>query len=486
MSVRASSGLSEVREAPAPPHASIDRERLRVLLAEEDARFRRAHTRSAELWERAQGSLLAGVPMHWMTRVGERVPGLGCRGPRRPFRRRRRARVRRPVPRRHRRDGRSLPPPAVAAAVAAQAARGITSDAAVRGRDLGGRGARPGASAYPSWQFAAHGDRREPLHDPSSRARSRAGRRCSSSRGATTAPSTSRSRSPATTAAPSPAPRNVGPPVDLDGDDEGLRVQRRRGARVKARPTATSPASSPSPRSRTSASSSPTPASTTTLRELTRKHGNPARDRRDAHDLGRPGRVHARTRARARRAHDREDDRGRRPPAAAYGFSARTSATGSPPALPPTKQGVPAASAAHWPETPSRSPPRAPCSGEVLTEAAFERMIAARANASRDGCGRTRSQSSRSRGASPDSAAGSSTGSEQSPARTGGEAAATGLRPRARRVHAPPRPHRGVLLTPFHNMALMLPEPPPRPTSTAIPRCSGRRSSHWWGLCDGG
>jgi glutamate-1-semialdehyde 2,1-aminomutase len=74
MSVRASSGLSEVREASAPPHASVDRERLRGLLAEEDARFRRAHTRSAELWERARRSLLGGVPMSWMSEWASPCP----------------------------------------------------------------------------------------------------------------------------------------------------------------------------------------------------------------------------------------------------------------------------------------------------------------------------------------------------------------------------------------------------------------------------
>ena len=74
MSVRASSGPSEVREAPVPPHASVDRERLRGLLAEEDARFRRAHTRSAELWERAQRSLLGGVPMSWMSEWASPCP----------------------------------------------------------------------------------------------------------------------------------------------------------------------------------------------------------------------------------------------------------------------------------------------------------------------------------------------------------------------------------------------------------------------------
>ena len=41
-------------------------------------------------------------------------------------------------------------------------------------------------------------------------------------------------------------------------------------------------------------------------------------------------------------------------------------------------------------------------------------------------------------------------------------------------VHEPLELNRGVLLTPFHNMALMS-RPRPRPTSTATPRCSARR-----------
>ena len=38
------------------------------LLDEELERFAREHPRSRELSERARGSLLAGVPMHWMVR----------------------------------------------------------------------------------------------------------------------------------------------------------------------------------------------------------------------------------------------------------------------------------------------------------------------------------------------------------------------------------------------------------------------------------
>ncbi|MFC4787043.1 aspartate aminotransferase family protein [Nocardioides sp. MAHUQ-72] len=46
----------------------IDRTRLAALRTAEDARFVRDHPRSAELAEQAGSSLLAGVPMPWMTR----------------------------------------------------------------------------------------------------------------------------------------------------------------------------------------------------------------------------------------------------------------------------------------------------------------------------------------------------------------------------------------------------------------------------------
>jgi glutamate-1-semialdehyde 2,1-aminomutase len=47
---------------------TLDRERLDALLAEEERRFREAHPRSLALYERARRSLLGGVPMHWMVR----------------------------------------------------------------------------------------------------------------------------------------------------------------------------------------------------------------------------------------------------------------------------------------------------------------------------------------------------------------------------------------------------------------------------------
>src|SRR3954469_21324451 len=46
----------------------IDRTRLAALRADEEARFVSQHPRSAALAEEQRGSLLAGVPMPWMTR----------------------------------------------------------------------------------------------------------------------------------------------------------------------------------------------------------------------------------------------------------------------------------------------------------------------------------------------------------------------------------------------------------------------------------
>jgi glutamate-1-semialdehyde 2,1-aminomutase len=52
----------------------IDRDRLATLRAAEERRFVDTHPRSAALAERAGGSLLAGVPMPWMTRWSGAFP----------------------------------------------------------------------------------------------------------------------------------------------------------------------------------------------------------------------------------------------------------------------------------------------------------------------------------------------------------------------------------------------------------------------------
>jgi len=50
------------------PTPTIDRSKVKALMQQEQQRFAEAHPRSLELYRRAQNSLLAGVPMHWMTR----------------------------------------------------------------------------------------------------------------------------------------------------------------------------------------------------------------------------------------------------------------------------------------------------------------------------------------------------------------------------------------------------------------------------------
>jgi glutamate-1-semialdehyde 2,1-aminomutase len=54
--------------------ATIDRTRLRELIAREEQRFVDEHPRSHALFERGHGSLLAGVPMHWMMRWAGAFP----------------------------------------------------------------------------------------------------------------------------------------------------------------------------------------------------------------------------------------------------------------------------------------------------------------------------------------------------------------------------------------------------------------------------
>ena len=54
--------------SPSASSAGVDRTRLSELHAEEERRFVAEHPRSATLAQEASRSLLAGVPMPWMTR----------------------------------------------------------------------------------------------------------------------------------------------------------------------------------------------------------------------------------------------------------------------------------------------------------------------------------------------------------------------------------------------------------------------------------
>jgi len=55
-------------------HPTVDRARLASLMAPEQADFVARHPRSAQLHERARGSLLAGVPMNWMVKWAGAFP----------------------------------------------------------------------------------------------------------------------------------------------------------------------------------------------------------------------------------------------------------------------------------------------------------------------------------------------------------------------------------------------------------------------------
>ncbi len=131
---------------------AIDRERLRGLLRAEEERFVAQHPRSRELFEQGRRSLLAGVPMPWMTEWAGPFPVFAAEAQGAHF-----TDV----------DGNGYvdfclgdtgamaghSPPAAAEAIAAQAARGVTlmlptEDSAWVGEELGRR------FGLPYWQFA--------------------------------------------------------------------------------------------------------------------------------------------------------------------------------------------------------------------------------------------------------------------------------------------------------------------------------------------
>src|ERR1700750_617462 len=64
------------------PAVTIDRDRLAALHAAERERFASEHPRSRELFERARGSLVSGVPMTWMAKWagGHPVYAASARG----------------------------------------------------------------------------------------------------------------------------------------------------------------------------------------------------------------------------------------------------------------------------------------------------------------------------------------------------------------------------------------------------------------------
>jgi glutamate-1-semialdehyde 2,1-aminomutase len=59
---------------PLAPNSAVDRDRLTRLMAAERDRFAQAHPRSARFHERAKASLLDGVPMNWMNEWASPFP----------------------------------------------------------------------------------------------------------------------------------------------------------------------------------------------------------------------------------------------------------------------------------------------------------------------------------------------------------------------------------------------------------------------------
>ena len=133
--------------------AEIDRGKLAELLASERRRFADGHPRSHELFAEARRSLLAGVPMSWMSKWAGGHPVYLEGAAERRRARRRRQRVRRPLPRRHRGDGGALAGPTVAAVrrrledLGGAAVMLPSEDAAWVGGELGRR------FGLPLWSF---------------------------------------------------------------------------------------------------------------------------------------------------------------------------------------------------------------------------------------------------------------------------------------------------------------------------------------------
>ena len=295
---------SEVLDAD----VGVDRGRLAALTAREAEAFAAARPRSRALAETVTWIAARRRPDDVDDALGRAVSALPRRGERRSGRRRRRARVRRPVPRRHGRDGRARA--RAGRPCRRRAGRGRHhGDAPDRGRGLGRRGAR---AALRAAALAVHAQRhrREPLRDPDlpgvdrpaedprlqrllprhrrrdvrDAARRRLGRRSPGQR------------------------RPAGRP---GADDEGRGAQRPRRARGRARARRrrlrARRARADEHRHRPSRPGLPRGAARADAPD-----GDAARDRRDAHVQRRAGRLHGGARARARPAHDRQGDRRRR------------------------------------------------------------------------------------------------------------------------------------------------------------------------------
>src|ERR1700752_1070245 len=62
------------QHSPQRTQKSIDRARLKELMAREEEKFAAERPKSAALYKRAQQSLLGGVPMNWMKKWAGKFP----------------------------------------------------------------------------------------------------------------------------------------------------------------------------------------------------------------------------------------------------------------------------------------------------------------------------------------------------------------------------------------------------------------------------
>ena len=423
-------------------------EQAERLLERELERFEREHPRSGELSRRASASLLAGVPMHWMVRWPGAYPGLRGRGLR--------ARASATSTGIEYVDfclgdtgamtGHSPEP--VVRAVAEQAARGITlmlpsEEALWVGEELTRR------FGLARWQFAL-------TATDANRFAIRLARHV-----------TGRPKilvfnwcyhgtvdeSFATLRDGRVVEReaNIGPPVPLDettrvvewNDVEALRRELAHGdvACVLAEPALTN-----------IGIVHPQPGFHDALREADAGDRDAPDHRRDAHALRGPRRLHPRARARAGPAHRRQGDRQRHP-----------------------LGGLRLLGGGRGPRRGGDRPRRVRCRrrrrharGERALAGRRARHARARAHrgrlrphdrarrAVRAGRAGRHRRERRCRGTSRASAAGSSTCSGASGPVTGSDAAAGGDHLLDRLIHLYAL-NRGILLTPFHNMALMSP-----------------------------
>ena len=286
----------------------MDRGRLAAALRDEEALFAERHPRSRELFEEAKGSLLAGVPMPWMTEWAGPHPVFAETAEGARF-----TDV----------DGNEFvdfclgdtgamtghAPAATVAAIAAQAAKGITlmlptADSSWVGEELERR------FGLPYWQFAltATDANRFTIR----LARAITGRPkvlvyswCYHG----TVDETFAVSEGGETAL---APRQHRAPGRPGADDGRGRVERRRGARGGAgrRRDRLRPGRAGDDQHR---DRPPGPRLPRGAARAHRRARNVAGNRRDPHDLRRPRRLHRRQRARAGLPHDRQADRGRGP-----------------------------------------------------------------------------------------------------------------------------------------------------------------------------